>query len=71
MKLAYTKDATLNSQGIYFMKGKPYTVSDKVGKYLLDTFGDSFKVIEEPKAKAPEAPAKRAQGRKASTTKEG
>lgn len=77
MDLVYTKDATMQSNGHYFVKGKIYSVEEKVGKYLLKTFGDMFKeVTPEPKTEPVETkqqtstkqPTKR---RKASTKQEG
>ena len=58
-----TNGAALNSGGIKFISGKEYDVDAKVGKYLLDTFGEVFsevKVVEkvEPKEVKVEEKAK-------------
>ena len=44
------------SQGIKFQKNKPYEVSEEVAKYLKDSFGKNFEILEEPKPKAVEKP---------------
>lgn len=72
MELRYTKDASLLSKGLYFTKGKTFKVDDKVGEYLLKTFGDAFEEIK-PKKAAPKEPTKpkATTNRKASPKKEG
>lgn len=43
--------STLNSGGVKFVGGREYEVTEKVGKYLLDTFGDTFEeIVVKPKA---------------------
>jgi len=51
MKVIYkhTDGATLNSGGIRFMNGREYEVTEKVAKYLKDTFGDKFELVVEKK----------------------
>lgn len=55
----------INSNGITYKKGVEYNVTDKVGEYLLKTFGSAFEAIIEaevvetkPKLKAKVAPMK-------------
>jgi translation initiation factor 2 alpha subunit (eIF-2alpha) len=57
--------ASMRSGGIVFKTGEEYTVSKEVGEYLLNTFGDSFKILEtkaaEEKPKAAEEKPKAAE----------
>ena len=57
--------ASMRSGGIVFKAGEEYTVSKEVGEYLLNTFGDSFKILEpkaaEEKPKAAEEKTKAAE----------
>jgi hypothetical protein len=46
--------ASMRSGGIVFKTGEEYIVSKEVGEYLVNTFGDAFKVIEGEKPKAAE-----------------
>lgn len=56
MKLIYINSASLWSQGLHFVQGKEYEVSDKTGKLLLERFGKYFKVVETPKVEPKETP---------------
>lgn len=51
MKVLFKNKAggALNSGGIKFISGKEYEVDAKVGKYLLDTFGEIFSEVKEVK----------------------
>ena len=52
VKIKYVGMAgSVASQGVKFQKNKPYEVSEKVAKYLKDSFGKNFEIIEEPKPK--------------------
>ena len=48
MKVIYKNgnNASLHSSGIKFISGMEYEVTEKVAKYLTDTFGDKFKIVE-------------------------
>ena len=45
VKFKSINGSTLGSQGIKFKNGEVYEVSEKVGKYLISTFGDRFTAV--------------------------
>ena len=57
MKLKKLTEGLMNIENIPFAQGKEVEVSEKLGKYITDTFGSMFEVTEAKKV-APKAPEK-------------
>lgn len=58
MKVTKKTDGSINIKGKTFVKGVTVDVTDAVGKYIKDTFGDSF-TFEEVKKAAPKRDIKK------------
>ena len=57
VKIKYVgMSGSIATSGIQFMKGKPYEVTEEVAKYLKDSFGKNFEVIEEAKVEVKAEP---------------